>query len=68
MPKLIRDDAGASWEKRGNAIWARCDQCGTWFPVSVVLTRPEAPEACCPACQHRFSLAPPAACAGPDGS
>jgi len=58
MPTLLRDTVGASWEKRGNAIWSQCPACRTWFPVSVVLTRPEAPDACCPACQQRFSLRP----------
>jgi hypothetical protein len=59
MTVLIRDTVGAAWEKRGNALWAQCGECRTWFPVSVVLTRAEAPDACCPVCHHRFSLRPP---------
>jgi ferredoxin len=56
MARIIRDHAGAAWEKRGNSIWTLCARCETAFPVSVLLTRAEAPQACCPACHHRFPL------------
>lgn len=57
MVRISRDNFGASWEKRGNAIWVECASCKTWFPVAPVMTRLEAPPACCPRCHHEFKLA-----------
>ncbi len=55
-PVLLRDTAGAAWEKRGNTLWLSCDGCATWFPVSVGLTRPGATPACCPCCHNKIPL------------
>jgi uncharacterized protein YbaR (Trm112 family) len=53
---IIRESAGAHWEKRGNALWVCCPSCDTWFPASPAMLAATAPPSCCPACHHEFNL------------
>ena len=54
---VVKDAAGAAWEKRGNTAWVACPACTTWFPVSPVMLRPDAAPACCPSCHQQFKVA-----------
>jgi hypothetical protein len=54
---VLRDAAGAPWEKRGNTAWIACPACDTWFPASPVMLRPDAAPACCPRCHEQFKVA-----------
>lgn len=56
-PLIVRDTGGAGWEKRGNTLWVACPKCRRFFPVSPVMTRPEAPNCICPSCHQQFTLA-----------
>jgi len=55
--RIVKDNVGASWEKRGNTAWLECPACRNWFPVGPVMLRAEAPAAPCPQCHHEFNTA-----------
>ena len=61
MTRQIADAPGPHWEKRGNTVWLGCSGCGTWFPVSPSMLRPDAPSCRCPGCGPEFRPARPAA-------
>jgi hypothetical protein len=55
--KVVQDQAGVGWEKRGNTAWVQCGDCRTWFPVSPEMLKPGAPDCHCPACGKDFTMA-----------